>query len=211
MSESIENAQASDDLDAVVRAVVDDLAEEVGQSIPVKTVVTDDVRKTSGLAAYHVETDTLYLDSALAHQLTEDPGSYFGTGVILHELGHRSDRQLMLWRFRAFWWPIYASMLPMLALLVIGTWTNRPWVWATMAAMVAVWVVIVLFFCVPLAWYSEFRADDYCCDVGGIARAAAVLSGLCDIRLPWGRALAAGLTHPPSGMRFRRQIRRAGY
>ena len=211
MPEWIENAPAPDALDVAVRAVVDELATEVGQTVPVRTEISSELSRTGGIAAYHVEPDKLYLDPALAQGISDDPGSYYGTGVVLHELGHRADRKLMLWRLRSVWWTTYAIALPMPVLLTIGTWAQQPWALTAMGVLIALWSIVFLVVRVPLCWYSEFRADDFCCDVGGIARAAIVLTVFSELRLTFGKALAARLTHPPTSMRLRRQMRRAGF
>ena len=205
------DAAAAVDTAEIVSGVVDRLAEDVGQDVPVKTVITDVTSKTGGIAAYYVESDTLYVDPGWAQLIVDDPELYASTGMVLHELGHRADRRIAVWRMRSYWWPVYFIAPTMFPLLLIGQFMQQTWAWVAMSGLFAVWGLIFIFVFIPLSWYAEFRADDFCCDTGGISKAAMFLFVLCDVRLPFGSALRAMVTHPPSGMRFRRQMRRAGF
>jgi len=171
------------------------LASAAGQADPPKVVF--DKRKPLGLVAYHYPHDELALDpDFLAVERTD---LYCHEGLILHELGHRAAPTLL--RVRR-----YLCALLLLATLFlavggyidlaganIGAATIGLLLAATAAEAVAVWI---------LSWVSEFAADDYMCDQGGIARAIAMMDLINPCPGMW--------THPPTPMRLHRQLRRTG-
>ncbi len=171
------------------------LASAAGQTDPPKVVF--DKRKSLGLAAYHYPHDELALDpDRLAVERTD---LYCHEGLILHELGHRAAPTLL--RVRR-----YLCVLLLLATLFlavggyihlaganIGAATIGMLLAATAAEAVAMWI---------LSWVAEFAADDYMCDQGGIARAAAMMNLIDHYPGTW--------THPPPPMRLHRQLRRTG-
>ena len=144
-----------------------------------------DKRKPLGQVAYHYPHDELALDpDFLAVERTD---LYCHEGLILHELGHRAAPTLL--RVRRY---LCVLLLATLFLAVggyidlaganIGAGTISLLLAATAAEAVAVWI---------LSWVSEFAADDYMCDQGGIARAAAMMVDLID-------PCPGMWTHPPS-------------
>ncbi len=158
--------------------------------------VVFDKRKPLGQVAYHYPHDELALDpDFLAVERTD---LYCHEGLILHELGHRAAPTLL--RVRRY---LCVLLLATLFLAVggyihlaganIGAATIGMLLAATAAEAVAVWI---------LSWVAEFAADDYMCDQGGIARAAAMMDLIDHCPGMW--------THPPTPMRLHRQLRRTG-
>jgi len=166
----------------------------VGQPEPPK-VLFDASRSQPGLAAYYYPTDELILHPNLA---VERPDLYCYEGLILHELGHRASPaplrarrwiRLLLPAAVVFGLPGYIDLAaPNLSAIVLLAMMA-----AIAAGAIAVWI---------LSWLAEFAADDYTCDHGGIARAAAMLELIDNHRGKW--------SHPPTRMRLHRQLRRAG-
>ncbi|ANS32659.1 hypothetical protein R1CP_40395 (plasmid) [Rhodococcus opacus] len=163
-------------------------------------MIAFDSKRASGAAAYHHKRDELVFDLEL--RAIEIVDTYAFEGLILHELGHRAaplltrSRRSVLYfgaavLFVASWWYLLVPSAPIVPMLLFA--------FGLFLSMLG------LAFFVALSWLCEFRADDYACDHGGIARAAAFLNWIEVVPEREG----ARWTHPPTLMRYHRQLRRA--
>lgn len=181
-------------------AAVGELAAESGQATAPGVAFNE--RGSRGVAAYHPIGDRVVLHPAFVKQLG---AAYAGgarqmfRGVVLHELGHRSDKFLIFARQGV---ALAVSAVGVIGAVVVASSPALQRNWAVPALLWAV-VLLGLFAVFALSWYAELRADDAALDVGGPAAATAMLD-LLD------RADAKpSLLHPPTRMRRRRQVRRS--
>ncbi|EKT76634.1 hypothetical protein WSS_A41820 [Rhodococcus opacus M213] len=173
--------------------VVQHLCDRTGH-VPHPEVLFDE-KKALGVAAYHPRRDELALDPAFLTLGLDFAESYAFDGVIVHELGHRTEPGWIVLRRWLFWASAVVSAC-------VGLYTYaRPF---NDVCAVLMFIALLLFLCIwPVSWNAEFRADDYMCDVAGIGVA------VCTFDLLAACNAQSSVTHPPTSLRLARQLRRA--